>query len=69
MADRGQQLRLDLDAGARSRQGHASRACYIAGCREVLCKAANAHYQRDYRNGLRGKHAQRMGPYRLDNTP
>ena len=64
----GQQLRLELDV-AKSRQGHGSRACYVSGCRDVLCRAANARYQQEYRKGLRGRHDQRMGPYRIDNAP
>jgi hypothetical protein len=53
----------------RSTQGHGSRACYLSGCREALCKAANAHYQRDYRDGTRGTHNARRGPYRITGDP
>ena len=66
------QLRLDLgdNDGRRkrghSRQGHGSRACYIAGCRQAVCVEANARYQRDYRNGQRGTHDNRQGPYRIE---
>lgn len=63
----GQLHLFDERRGVRgSKQGHGSRACYIAGCREPQCKAANASYQRDYRNGTRGTHAHRLGPYRLE---
>ena len=62
------QLRLVADT-ARSRQGHGSRACYVSGCREALCRAANARYMADYRNGLRGRPDQRMGPFRIDTPP
>ena len=67
MASRTQQLRLVADP-ARSRQGHGSRACYVSGCREAVCRLANARYQADYRAKLRGTHDQRMGPYRIDQT-
>jgi hypothetical protein len=49
-----------------SAQGHGSRACYIRGCRYPLCVEANRRYQADYRDGLRGKHDARLGPYRID---
>lgn len=64
--DRQQTLPLDDHRPGRSRQGHGSRACYIAGCREAICRAANARYQRDYRDGTRGTHDRRLGPYRID---
>ena len=63
------QLRLVAAGDPRSKQGHGSRACYVSGCREALCRAANARYMADYRNGLRGRPDQRMGPYRIDTTP
>jgi hypothetical protein len=71
MANSPGQLRLALDLDhrpGRSRQGHGSRACYLAGCREPVCIRANASYQRDYRNKLRGTNARRLGGYRLDDT-
>lgn len=51
---------------AQSPQGHGSRACYIRGCRYPLCVEANRRYQADYRDGLRGTHDNRAGPYRID---
>ena len=70
MGNNRDQLRLILNDttrdSQRSRQGHGSRACYISGCREPACRAANAGYQRDYRNKLRGTHDNRQGPYRVD---
>jgi hypothetical protein len=48
----------------KSRQGHGSRSCYLAGCKCDPCKEANAHYQRDYRLGRRGNNRYRMGGYR-----
>ena len=63
------QLRLVNGSPARSKQGHGSRACYVSGCREASCRAANARYMADYRHGLRGTPDRRMGPYRLDATP
>jgi hypothetical protein len=65
MAD---QLSLRLVHDPRSRQGHGSRACYTRGCREPICRAANAAYQRDYRDGMRGTHANRKGGYVLNIT-
>lgn len=59
------QLHLQLRP-AHSKQGHGSRACYVGGCREPECKAANAAYQRAYREGLRGSHTARLGPYRIE---
>ena len=35
---------------------HGDRACYIAGCKCVLCRQANASYQRSYRAGKRGSY-------------
>ena len=71
------QLRLVAAGDPRSKQGHGSRACYVSGCREALCRAANAAYMQEYRfgghkgkaGGLRGTPDQRMGPYRIDATP
>jgi hypothetical protein len=34
---------------ARSRQGHGKRACYVAGCREPQCQAANSAYMQAWR--------------------
>jgi len=49
----------------RSRQGHGSRACYVQGCRHPDCCDANRLYQRAYRDGLRGTHDNRLGPFRV----
>lgn len=45
------QLRLNLEDGKAAKpRTHGERRCYISGCREAVCRAANTRYQRDYRN-------------------
>jgi hypothetical protein len=46
---------MDVRAdGARSPQGHGTRACYTQGCRRPECLEANAVYQRQWRAGHPG---------------
>jgi hypothetical protein len=43
-----------------STQGHGTRACYISGCRDARCRAANAAYMKHWRDD----HPERANPSR-----